>query len=296
MRKREPFALLITRPVCAFGNLFSESNSRPTEFDSNETDIMASSLWSTFGGLFSTDLLTNLGKRQGEILTRKITIDAEDFDYQIYVPADAEKTESLPVIVFLHGIRERGSGGLIPAEAASSSILKHYLKQVPAVIVFPQCRPGKYWSDTTMEKMVSGAVEQTQNEFSADVERLYLLGVSMGGYGVWHLAMQFPERFAALVSICGGSPLLTGDRFDPIAEKIGKTPAWLFHGADDNIVPVGESREIVEAIEKNQGNVKYNEYAGVGHHVWLNALGEKDLLPWLLKQNSGEFSRQTLTK
>ncbi len=251
-------------------------------------NIMRNDLLSTLGGLFSADLLKGIGKQQGEILKRDVSIGAENFKYQVYVPHDIENTVNLPVIVFLHGIRERGSGGLISDDGLLGKILIHYLKQVPSIIVFPQCALGKYWSDKTMEKMVMNAVEQTQNEFNADLTRLYLIGVSMGGYGVWHLASQHPERFAALVSICGGSPILTGDRFNPIAEKISKIPAWVFHGADDSIVPVGESREMVKAIERSHGSVKYNEFPGVGHNVWMNVLSEKELLPWLLRQNSGE--------
>jgi predicted peptidase len=136
-----------------------------------------------------------------------------------------------------------------------------------------------------MDEMVIKALDQTIEEFDADEKRIYLTGVSMGGYGVWHFAAAYPEKFAALVSICGGSSLTTGDRFAPVAEKVGSTPAWLFHGADDPIVAVSESRQIVAALKAANGNVKYNEYAGVGHNVWLNVLAEKDLLPWLLQQS-----------
>lgn len=246
---------------------------------------MRNDLLSTLGGMFAADLLTNLGKRQGEILTRSVQIDAEKFDYQVYVPPNVENAENLPTVVFLHGIRERGTNGLIAADGTLSKILKQYLKKVPAIVVFPQCRPGKYWTDRVMEKMVMRAIEQTQDEFDADARRLSLIGVSMGGYGVWHFAAQHAGKFAALVVICGGSPLMKGERFAPIAERIGKTPAWVFHGAEDTIVPVTESREMVKAIKANGGNVKYDEYPEVGHNVWFNALGEKELLPWLLKQN-----------
>jgi predicted esterase len=80
--------------------------------------------------------------------------------------------------------------------------------------------------------------------------------------------------------------LTSGDRFKPIAEKVGKTPAWLFHGAQDPIVQVSESRGLVAALEANGGNVKYSEYPNVGHNVWLNAFGETELIPWLLSQKS----------
>ena len=202
------------------------------------------------------------------------------------MPPRIEDANNLPMIVFLHGIRERGSGGYVPTTGALSQILKQYLKQVPAIVLLPQCRPGVFWSDVRMENMVMRAIGQTADEFRADAKRLYLIGVSMGGYGVWHYAAKHPGKFAALVAICGGSPLTTGDRFNPIAQKVGKTPAWLFHGAEDRIVPVSESREMVKAIEANQGTVKYSEYENVGHNVWLNALAEKDLLPWLLLQST----------
>jgi predicted peptidase len=135
-----------------------------------------------------------------------------------------------------------------------------------------------------MDAMVMSALAQTIEEFAADVNRTSLTGVSMGGYGVWHFAAEHPNKFAALVSICGGSPVLTGDRFAPIAEKVGATPAWLFHGDADPIVPVMESREMFKALKAVGSNAKYSEFAGVGHNVWMNALAEKQLLPWLLSQ------------
>jgi predicted peptidase len=89
-----------------------------------------------------------------------------------------------------------------------------------------------------------------------------------------------------VVSICGGSPLRSGDRFAPIAKKVATTPVWVFHGSDDAVVPVSESRQMVEALKHVEGNrVRYSEYKGVGHSVWLNALGERDLMPWLLAQH-----------
>ena len=133
--------------------------------------------------------------------------------------------------------------------------------------------------------MVIAALDRTVAEFDVDARRLYLTGVSMGGFGAWHIASRHPGKFAALVSICGGSPLREGDRFAPIARQVGKTPAWVFHGTDDRIVPVSESRQLVAALKAVEGNrVRYSEYTGVGHNVWLNALAENGLLPWLFEQ------------
>ena len=245
---------------------------------------MRSKLFSLLGGLFLANAFAGGGNAQGEILNRTTTVDSKNYGYQVYVPPEIKDTKNLPVVVFLHGIRERGSGGILPKEGGLTAFIKQYFKQIPAIILLPQCRPDSYWSDSVMEKMVLQEIEETVKEFSGDAKRLYLVGVSMGGYGVWHFASAHPEKFAALVSICGGSSILTGDRFSPIAKKVGKTPVWLFHGADDKVVPVSESREMVKALKENQGNVKYNEYAGVGHNVWLNVLGEKELMTWLLAQ------------
>lgn len=222
------------------------------------------------------------GEKQGEIVTRDIFLDGEDFVYQAYLPPQINKDADLPLVVFLHGIRERGAGGYI--SGMFGTVIKQYLKTVPAIVLLPQCRPNVYWTDAKMDKMVMRQAEAMANEFSIDEKRKYLMGVSMGGYGVLHLASNYPDNFAALVSICGGSPLTSGDRFAPLAEKIGKTPTWFFHGAEDNIVQVSESRNMVKAIKDNGGNVKYSEYENVGHNVWLNALGEKELLPWILSQ------------
>lgn len=221
---------------------------------------------------------------KGSIQNRITQIGSENFNYQVYTPPGVENETNLPVIVFLHGIRERGINGFIPTEGVMGSFILQYFAQVPAIMLLPQCRPGKYWSDPQMDKMVTNALTQTIEEFRADAKRIYLIGVSMGGYGVWHFAAQYPDKFAALVSICGGSPIMKGDRFSPIAEKVGKTPAWLFHGADDTVVPVSESREMTKALQANNGSVKYSEFAGVGHNVWMNVLTEKELMPWLLAQ------------
>lgn len=235
------------------------------------------------------NLLTSVAagrQQQGKIERRTVRIGADEFNYQICAQ-QVSGGEKLPVIIFLHGIRERGSGGLIPAAGAAGTIAQHYLAQIPAIVLLPQCREGSYWSDPLMDQMVINALAQTTEEFDADARRVYLIGVSMGGYGVWHFAAAHPKKFAALVSICGGSSILAGDRFGALARQVGATPARLFHGADDSVVPVSESRQIVKAIEANDGNVEYKEYANVGHNVWRNVLGEKDLLPWLLAQRLG---------
>lgn len=235
-----------------------------------------------FGSLL-TNAVSNGAAEKGAIEKRTTQAGGDEYQYQIYVPLIVNQ-EKLPVIIFLHGIRERGTGGFVPTTGAAGAFVRQYLAQVPAIILLPQCRGGSFWSDPLMDEMVMNALAQTLDEFGADRRRVSLLGVSMGGYGVWHFAHAHPKKFAALISICGGSSITTGERFAPIAERVGQTPARIFHGADDKIVPVSESRQLAKAIEERGGNVEYTEYASVGHHVWLNVLGEKDLLPWILEQ------------
>jgi len=248
---------------------------------------MRKGLFSLFVGGLLTASVSAQGREAG-VLTRNVKVGAAAYAYQVFVPAKLAGKQKLPVIVFLHGITQRGEGGVVPTKGASGALVQRYLEGVPAIVLVPQCRKGSYWTDAEMGKMVMQALDQTVAEFGADKERLYLTGVSMGGYGVWQLASQHPDKFAALIAICGGSPLSggdNGDRFLPIARQIGHTPVWVFHGADDTVVPVTESRGMVKALKTIDGNnVRYSEYAGGGHNVWMKALAEPQLLSWLLAQ------------
>jgi predicted peptidase len=248
---------------------------------------MRKELWSVLGGLISSAAPSKSGGREVGLETRVARVGADGYNYQVYVPGKIRGERGAPVIVFLHGIGQRGMGGVVPTGGAAGAVARHYLEQVPAIILLPQCRKGSYWTDPVMDEMVMKALGQTVSEFEAEAKRLYLTGVSMGGYGVWYVASRHPERFAALVSICGGSPLREGDRFTSIARKIATTPTWIFHGADDTVVPVSESRQMVEALKAAGGDVKYSEYKSVGHNVWMKVLGERELMPWLLAQRLG---------
>lgn len=239
------------------------------------------------GGFLAAGSSAAAREPKSGLLTRTVTVGEESYTYQVFVPARLAGQRNLPVILFLHGIGQRGEGGLIPADGTAGAFARQYLEQVPAVALIPQCRKGRYWHDPEMERMVMAELEQTREEFGADPKRLYLAGVSMGGFGAWHLAAEHPGKFAAVVSICGGSPLTAGDRFAPIARKVGRTPVWVFHGSEDRVVPVSESRRMVEALKSLEGSrVRYSEYEGVGHNVWLKALAEPGLLPWLLGQRA----------
>jgi predicted peptidase len=234
------------------------------------------------GGIFS---FMSPGEARGQksgLLSRDVQVGNKSYGYQIYVPANLAGKENLPVILFLHGIGQRGAGGFV--KGAALILIRQYLERLPAIVVLPQCEKGRYWSDPEMEAMVMATLNETAREFNADRARLYMIGVSMGGYGAWYMAAEHEHTFAAFVTICGGSPLRTGDRFQSIARRVGQTPVWVFHGAEDRVVPVSESRQMVAALKDVKGNVRYSEYEGVGHNVWLNAMKEPELLPWLLSK------------
>ena len=219
-------------------------------------------------GLFTAGPSAGAPDAKSGLLTRTVKVGGESYTYQVFIPASLAGKKDVPVILFLHGIGQRGEGGFLPAGGAAGTC-------------------SRYWHDPEMERMILAELEQTASEFSADPKRLYLAGVSMGGFGAWHLAAENPGKFAAVVNVCGGSILTNGDRFTPVARQVGKTPVWVFHGSEDRVVPVTESRGIVEALKRVEGSrVRYSEYEGVGHNVWLKVASEPGLLPWLLAQRA----------
>jgi predicted peptidase len=241
------------------------------------------------------------GRAQTGFLNRTVMEAGEEYRYQVYVPADWNDHNKWPVILFLHGAGERGDDGLLQSDVGLGHAIRKNAAAFPFIVVMPQCRKGKVWTQPDMEAQALGALDRSIKEFHGDRERVYLTGLSMGGFGTWDLAAKYPGRFAAYVVICGGiSPLPQLPEIavalakehkvaDPYAETVrlvGKTPVWVFHGDADPAVPVEESRKMKAALEAAHANVRYTEYAGVGHESWDNAYAEPDLVPWLLQQRT----------
>src|SRR5436853_430772 len=239
------------------------------------------------------------GRAQTGFLNRTVMEAGEEYRYQVYVPADWNDHKKWPVILFLHGAGERGDDGLLQSDVGLGHAIRKNAAAFPFIVVMPQCRKGKVWTQPDMEAQALGALDRSIKEFHGDRERVYLTGLSMGGFGTWDLAAKYPGRFAAYVVICGGIiPLPQLPEIavslakehkvaDPYAETVrlvGKTPVWIFHGDADPAVPVEESRKMKAALEAAHANVRYTEYAGVGHESWDNAYAEPDLVPWLLQQ------------
>jgi predicted peptidase len=232
-------------------------------------------------------------------LDRTVTVAGTSYRYQVFVPNNWTKKEKWPVVLFLHGSGERGDTGLLQTDVGLPHAIRTSRKPVPFVVVIPQCLTEHVWTEDAMEAQALAALDQSIKEFNGDRDRVYLTGLSMGGYGTWDLAAKYPGRFAAYVPVCGGVsapkdfPQIAGslgrdhniaDSYAETAKRIGKTPVWIFHGDADDAVPVEESRKMAEALKAAGANYKYTEYPGVGHNSWDKAYAEPELVPWLLEQ------------
>ena len=239
----------------------------------------------------------------GGFVVRTTTVDGATYRYQVFVPRHAGGGGRPPVILYLHGAGERGADGELQTMVGLGPVVKGRAESFPAIVVLPQAPRDSVWSGAPARAAMQ-ALDAALHEFRGDSTRVYLTGLSMGGYGTWQLALEHPGRFAALVPICGGirSPGavptirvagVPADAADPYAYVAGRlvaTPVWLFHGDADPAVPVGESRSMAEALRRAGGDVRYTEYAGVGHNSWESAYNEPELWRWLFAQRLGRRS------
>ncbi len=241
--------------------------------------------------------------RDTGFLDRSVVVDGVRYRYQVYVPVDYTVTKPWPVVLFLHGSGERGTDGSAQAQTGIGSAIRSDRKRFPMIVVMPQARPNTRWSGT-MAAQAMQALEKSITEFHGDRQRVYLTGLSMGGQGVWLLAAAHPHTFAALAPISSFLRLENDDDVtDPavdrallaqfpelleqvpaaaFAKRIDKTPAWIFHGAADDLVLPENARQLNRAMRAAGGEVRYSEYDGVNHGAWDRAYAEPELIPWLL--------------
>jgi predicted peptidase len=237
-------------------------------------------------------------QRDTGFLDRTIALQGATYKYQVFVPDDWTPHEKWPVILFLHGSGERGDDGMDQTDVGIGTAIRSDRGHFHAVVVMPQCRKNSWWTEPPMDDLAMAALQAATKEFHGDSQRTYLTGISMGGYGSWHLAEKYPDKFAAMVVICGGihppeatlknhpelvkfSPPDGPKAYSDAAAKVGKMPVWIFHGGDDNIVPVAESQRMADAMKAVGAEVHYTEYPGVKHVSWDKAYDEPKLYPWL---------------
>ncbi len=254
--------------------------------------------WRILAACITVLLGQSAAARDTGFLNRSVTVAGVTYRYQVYVPAEWTAKQKWPVVLSLHGSGERGNDGVFSTENGIGRAIRRNAKAFPFVVVFPQCPNSAYWVDKAMQEMAMVALEAAIKEFGGDRQRVYVTGLSMGGYGTWEMAMRYPKYFAAIAPVCGalrGSTMLPDlhsrqadlDAEDPYAaaaKKIGNVPVWIFHGAKDPVIPVEESRRMAEALKAAGGNVRYNEYPDATHNAWDRAYAEPEFVKWMLAQ------------
>lgn len=244
---------------------------------------------------------------RGHFEGRAVKVDGETAYYQVFIP-DAVRTghradagngngTGIPVILFLHGSGERGVDGIKQTYSGLGPYLREH-PDFPALVVFPQAAKHSEWSGRN-NRMAVAALDATIAEFGADPTRQYLTGMSMGGYGSWNIALDDPHRFAAIVPVCGAvlaprakRPTLfveqvaqEPDPYAVIARRLQHTPIWIFHGAQDDVVPPDDDRRLHVAFQgANARDVRYTEYPEGNHNAWDATYADPAMWAWLFAQ------------
>lgn len=222
--------------------------------------------------------------------------DGKTLPYRLLIPKNYDKAQKYPLVLFLHGAGERGTDNAAQLKHGAPLFLKPEVRdQFPCFVVAPQCPNEQQWSAVKgwngpvaygeepagPMALALGAVDAIEKEFSIDPDRLYVTGLSMGGYGSWDAIARNPKRWAAAVPICGG-----GDPERIAAAK--DVPVWAIHGMNDNVVPLVRSEEMVKALNAAGGaRAMLSAYPYVGHDSWTIGYGEPQLLPWMFAQKRG---------
>ena len=197
-------------------------------------------------------------------------------DYLIALPEGYDKDgDAVPLMLFLHGAGERGKDlDKVKLHGPPKMIEKGH--DFGAIVVSPQCPKDSWW--TYEVDALIALIDKIERDYNVDKQRIYITGLSMGGYGTFALCARQPERFAAAVPVCGGSDLFS-------AWRLKDMPLWAFHGEADKVGPAEESKRLIKAIQDEGGkHAKLTLYPGVGHNSWDKAYSDKAMWAWLFKQ------------
>lgn len=207
-----------------------------------------------------------------------------DIQYLLHLPQNysPHRRERYPLLIFLHGSGERGTN---VQRVAIHGPLKEVRqgRNLPFVIVAPQCPAGQRWQTDSLDALLAHVLA----EYHVDPNRVYLTGLSMGGYGTWSWGITRPERFAAIAPICGGADVLDFVLSNMDHKKAFQSlPIWAFHGAKDSVVPVEESERAIDLLKKNGvKDVKLTIYPEANHDSWTETYNNPELYNWLLGQH-----------
>lgn len=214
--------------------------------------------------------------------------DTESLQYLFFLPKDydADAEKAWPLLLFLHGAGERGDNvEAVAVHGPPKRVAKEpeFAAKCPFIIVSPQCRNGRFWSPGQLQALL----DDIEKQYKVDKNRIYVTGLSMGGFGTWMLTADKPERFAAAAPICGGFDVKQ-------AEKLVDVPLWAFHGDADPTVAVKLTQDMVKAIEDAGGKkVKMTIYPGVGHDSWTKTYENQELYDWFLEQSLEKRQKAT---
>ncbi len=188
----------------------------------------------------------------------------------VFEPAASTPPEGWPLLLFLHGVHERGDD-LARVRRHGPPRAVEAWPDFPFLLAAPQCPSGQTWIAPRLATLLDAVADR----HPVDPDRVYLTGLSMGGYGVWTLAVAQPHRFAAVAPVCGGG--------DPRrAGRLRRLPVWAFHGGRDPVVPVSASREMVDALRRCGAPVRFTVHPDAGHDVWTAVYADRRLYDWLL--------------
>jgi predicted peptidase len=196
-------------------------------------------------------------------------------NYLLFLPQayGANPDERWPLILFLHGSAGRGDDLELVKIKGMPRIVEQQ-PDFPFIVLSPQCPTEQVWVEHLLTLEV--LLHQLVGQCAVDADRIYLTGFSMGGTGTWALAITRPQLFAAIAPICGRG-------LSNWARALKDLPAWVFHGADDPVVPLVESERMVEALKACGGDVRFTVYPGVGHDSWTRTYEDGELYKWFLQ-------------
>ncbi len=201
--------------------------------------------------------------------------DGETRKCTVFIPFNYDASKKWPTIVFLQGIGEGGSDGVKNTTVGLGPAIAKRASTFDFIAIFPQS--GGTWSGEGAQRLAIDCLDAASKEYSVDPSRVYLTGLSTGGYGVWAIGAKYNSRFAALVPMCAYS----GEDYAP---QLTKTPIWAFHNSGDPFVFAGATKSTVKKINKLGGNAKQTIYGAIGHDCWGRAYKEPELFTWLKQQ------------
>jgi len=216
----------------------------------------------------------NINKKYDGMITKEIHL-----NYRLHLPNDynEEEPEGYPMILFLHGSGERGSD----INALKRTGLTKYIEEhddFPFIVISPQCNEKTWW--TRELDSLYALAKHVMGELNVDEKRMYLTGLSMGGFGCWHFAERYPKLFTAMIPIASGTEEHIG--FPERVKVLEDLPIWAFHGEKDPIVPMQELKKLMPYLGEN---FKYTEYPGGKHDVWTETYENNEIYAWLLKHS-----------